>query len=327
MPKVTIGMPTFNRAQLFKRAVQQVLAQTFQDFELIIYNDGSTDETVSVVKSFNDNRITFINEINRGLPFALNKILELARGEYIIILHDHDRFNLQLIEKSVQALDENPEAGFVFQACAWINSDETSGYLEFLLDLPLINNGKKFGQKLLSQAKNFSSPIHACCMVRKSAYEKVGNYYDEKYGWYCDLDLWLRLMLEFDFVYLNEVLFTFTGREHNHLLTKKTWVVNEWLYETHKKHIPIIFTDTASISKAKLILDDKRNRVGKKTILHSLFSGDKDYLKKSILEFSKYNMDKKLKRLTLQILSMNTLQTIILNVGTFLQLIKKRIKT
>jgi glycosyltransferase involved in cell wall biosynthesis len=327
MPRVTIGMPTFNRAKLLKRAIEQVLSQTFQDFELIIYNDGSTDDTVSVVESFNDRRITFINETNKGLPYPLNKVLELARGEYIIILHDHDKFNPMLIEKSVKALDGNPEAGFVFQACSWINSDENSGYQEFILDLPLINDGRKFGCKLLSQPKNFSSPIHACCMVRKSAYDKVGNYYDEKYGWYCDLDLWLRLMQEYDFVYLNEVLFTFTGRDKNHLLSKKSWVVNEWLYETHKKHIPKYFYDTASIDGVEKILDDKRKNVGKRTMLHSLISGDKVYLQTSILEFSKYDMENTIKRLSMRILSIYALQSILLNTGSLLQVMRKKIKS
>jgi glycosyltransferase involved in cell wall biosynthesis len=326
MPRVTIGMPTFNRAKLLKRAIEQVLSQTFQDFEFIIYNDGSTDDTVSVVESFDDKRMTFINETNKGLPYPLNKVLELAQGEYIIILHDHDKFNPQLIEKSVQALDKNSEAGFVFQACSWINSDETSGYQEFILDLPLINDGKKFGQKLLTQPKNFSSPIHACCMVRKYAYDKVGNYYDEKYGWYCDVDLWFRLLNQFDFIYLKEILFTFTGRELNHLLSKKAWEIDEWVYEIHRKHLPAFFENKSDLIDAENILEFKRRLAAKKTFIHSLFLNDKIYLQKSISKYTVYANNEIVKRSILTFLSKNISQIIILEIGYKLNQIRKKIK-
>jgi glycosyltransferase involved in cell wall biosynthesis len=326
MPKVTIGMPTFNRAKLLKRAVEQVLSQSFQDFELIIYNDGSTDETATMVNSFNDNRITLINEINKGLPFALNKILELASGDYIIILHDHDNFNKALIEKSVKALDVNSEAGFVLQACAWINSDENSGYQEFRHNYPLINDGRKFGQDILSHPFDFSSPIHACCMVRKSAYEKVGKYYDEKFGWYCDVDLWFRLLIEYNFVYLNEVLFTFTGRERNHLLSKKTWEVNEWVYNIYKKHTQIFFNDILRLKKVYEILESKRRVAAKKTFIHSLFLNDKIYLQNSISKYSEYGNNSIAKRLILSIVSQNITQIILLKIGYQLNQIRKKIK-
>jgi glycosyltransferase involved in cell wall biosynthesis len=327
MIKVTIGMPTFNRANFLKRSIEQVLSQTFSDFEFIIYNDGSTDETVEILKSFTDKRITFINESNKGLPHPLNKVLDLAQGEYIIILHDHDIFNPKLIEKSVQALDEHPEAAFVFQGSAWINSDNTSGYQEFLLDLPLLNNGRKFGEQLLLKEHEFSSPLHACCMVRKSAYEEVGKYYDEKYGWYCDLDLWLRLLIKFDFIYLKEVLFIFTEREKNHLLSKKSWIVNEWMYQTHKKHLTLYFTDNISLGTAEKILIDKMYRTGFRTFIHSLVSGDKEYLNNSISEFSRYSSDNKIKPIVLKLLSSNISQVIVLKIGILLNNLRKKVKT
>lgn len=242
MPKVTIGMPTFNRAKTLMRAIEQVLNQTFRDFEFIIYNDGSTDDTVKIVQSFSDERIILINEKNKGLPHPLNKILDIAHGEFIIILHDHDKFNSQLIEKSVNALDKYPEAGFVLQACAWINSNETTGYQEFILDLPIHNNGRKFGEYLLLKSPSFSSPIHACCMVRSSAYKKVGKYYDPKFGWYTDVDLWFRLLKDFNFIYLPEVLFVFTGREQNHLLSKKVWQVSKWQHDIFATNTERFFT-------------------------------------------------------------------------------------
>ena len=326
-PKVTIGLPTFNRASALRNAIEMVLAQTFEDYEFIICSDGSTDDTVNVVDSFSDKRIMFLNEMNKGIPHPLNKILQLARGEYIIIFHDHDIFHPELIEKSVQALDEHPEVAFVFQGNAWINTDGITGYQEFLHDLPLINNGRKFGEKLLMQEDSFSSPIHACCMVRKSVYEEVGKYFDANFGFYSDLDLWLRIMIKYDFIFIKEVLFTFTEREKNHLLSKKSWIVNEWMYKTHKKHLPIFFTDKLKLIKAEKILEDKMNKTGLRTFIHSLVSGDKEYLNNSILEYSKYSSNKKLKRFALKILSYNFLQTVVLKIGLTLNKMRKKLKS
>jgi glycosyltransferase involved in cell wall biosynthesis len=286
MIKVTIGLPTFNRAKLLKRAIEQMLAQSFQDFELIIYNDGSTDDTAEVVKSINDPRIKFISEINKGLPHPLNKILDIAIGEYIIIIHDHDKFHPELIEKSVKALSENPNSGFVLQGCAWINSDEVSGYQELLMEYPFLNNGKEFGKKILLNPQDFSSPIHACCMVRKSAYEKVGKYYDEKFGWYTDIDLWLRLLIEYDFIYLKEVLFTFTGREKNHILSTKAFDVINWMYLIHLKHISFFFSDKADFDMAELIIKRKMKKALKRTLLYTVYMKDERGLTKSLNLYS-----------------------------------------
>ena len=254
-------MPTFNRAKSLRKAIEQVLAQTFSDFEFIIYNDGSTDDTVNVINSFSDTRIVFINEINKGIPHPLNGILNFARGEYIIILHDHDKFRPQLIEKSVRALDEHPEVGFVLQGCAWINSDETTGYQVFNLELPLINNGRNFGEQLLLNKTGFSSPIHACCMVRNSAYEKVGKYYNEKFGFNSDVDLWFRLLNYFNFIYLPEILFVFTGREENHLQKKNVWQITKWQHDIYLTNIEHFFENDSnkSIAIKKITKKIKKN--------------------------------------------------------------------
>lgn len=279
MPKVTIGMPTFNRARQLKRAIEQVLSQTFNDFELIIYNDGSTDETVTVINSFTDKRIIFVDEVNQGLPHPLNKILNLAQGEYIIILHDHDNFNQQLIEKSVKALEENPDAGFVLQACAWIDSNEITGYQEFILNLPRLNCGRKFGEHLILDTPDFSSPIHACCMVRKFAYEKVGKYYDSQFGWYTDVDLWLRLLEQFDFIYLTEILFVFTGREQNHMLNKKVWMTSKWQQDIFITNTIRYFKDKSDLIEALNIVYKKIKRENLRNLSSVIASKNFDLLK------------------------------------------------
>jgi len=324
MPKVTVGMPTYNRAKFLAKAIQQVLAQTFKDFEFIIYNDGSTDETISVIQSFNDDRIIKINEINRGMPRPLNEILRLAKGEYIIILHDHDFFDQFLLEKSYNALRKYPDAGFVLQGSAWIDEDGISNYRSNLLDLPEYNNGKKFLESYFLNEKDLSSPIHACCMVRKLAYDQVGKYYDEKYGWYTDNDLWFRLMQNYNFIYLNEVLFKFRGRELNHILHQKAWQIIKWTFEIHKINIQRSFIGNDVLyEKAMKILEYKIAKASKKIFYQSMIKGNKIFLDESIEEIEKYNNDLKLLFLKLLLNRNDFLKNAVLKIGPKLNRIRK----
>ncbi|TBO45163.1 glycosyltransferase family 2 protein [Pedobacter kyonggii] len=101
-PKITAFIAAYNASDYIEESVSSILNQTFKDFELIIIDDGSTDDTALAVKKFNDNRIRFLqNDVNKGLPFTRNRLLELANGEYIAILDSDDiaypdRFQLQL---------------------------------------------------------------------------------------------------------------------------------------------------------------------------------------------------------------------------------------
>lgn len=243
MPKVTIGMPVFNRAAVLPETIRQVLGQTFTDFELVIYNDGSTDASASVVRSFSDPRITFFDEINLGPPHPLNTILAVAKGEYIIILHDHDFFHPALIEKSVAALDAEPGAAFCLQGCGWIAEDGRSNFRKGLLDISRYNSGRRFGEEMLTAARGMNSIFHACSMVRRSAYTAVGNLYDPRFGLYADVNLWLRLLNQFNFVYLPEVLLTFREREANHYLDRKRLDVIQWLYTIYKENMVLYWPE------------------------------------------------------------------------------------
>ena len=257
-PKVTIGMPAYNRSHVLKDTIDQVLNQTYTDFELIIYNDGSKDDTSNIIRSYCDKRIVFIdNNINIGPPHPLNEIIKWAKGKYIIILHDHDFFNTKLLELSVEALDMYPTAGFVLQGCAWIDEDGKSNYQPQLLNLPIYNNGVLNGVEMISGG-SFSSKFHACYMIRREIFEKVGYYYDSDFGINADVDLTLRLLKVSDFVYLNKVLFIFRTREATgHFLNNKEYQVVSWNYQIHCKNINLYF-DGNVLELNKLLFNARR---------------------------------------------------------------------
>ena len=108
-PKVSVIIPTYNRAHLVGRAIRSVLNQTYQDFEIIVVDDGSTDNTEEVVKSFNDPRIRYIrHEKNRGGSAACNTGIRAARGEYIAFQDSDDEWLPEKLEKQMQVFENTP---------------------------------------------------------------------------------------------------------------------------------------------------------------------------------------------------------------------------
>ncbi len=111
-PKVTVLMPVYNAEKYLKTAIESILKQTFSDFELLIINDGSTDGSEEIIRSFNDKRIRlFNNEQNLGIIKTLNKGLNLAKGEYIIRMDADDISLPDRLELQVKYMEENPGIG------------------------------------------------------------------------------------------------------------------------------------------------------------------------------------------------------------------------
>lgn len=111
-PKVTIGLPVYNGEAYLAEAIQSVLDQTFRDLDLVICDNGSTDATEQICRDFmaRDDRVRVIHSPeNRGASWSYNHSVEMARGKYFRWLAHDDKFDPQLVEKSVAILDENPE--------------------------------------------------------------------------------------------------------------------------------------------------------------------------------------------------------------------------
>ena len=115
MTKVSVLMPVYNTNEVFLReSIESILNQTFQDFELIIVDDGSSEDIESVVKSFKDSRIKFHkNDKNRGVGYTRNRLIDLAVGEYVAFQDSDDISLPQRLEKQVKFLDENSEISLV----------------------------------------------------------------------------------------------------------------------------------------------------------------------------------------------------------------------
>lgn len=187
MPRVSVIMGVYNckDTELLEKSVDSILNQTFSDFEFIICNDGSLDNTLEILKKIEkkDNRIKVISyEKNKGLAYALNFSLTEAKGEYIARQDDDDISYPDRLKKEVIFLDEHKEYEIVGTLADVVDENGVWGKYEN----PEIVKKNDF---------YWNSPfIHPTVMIRKDAYEKVGGYRVAKETRRCeDLDLFMRM--------------------------------------------------------------------------------------------------------------------------------------
>lgn len=186
-PKVTILMATYNRANLLSKTIESLLKQTFKNWELVVPDDCSKDNTPAVMKGWQKKlpQITYIrNEANLGISKNYNSGFKRAKGEYIAMIDDDDPWcDPKKLEKQVKFLDENPE----YVGCGGgvivvdLNHQELYRYLKPETD-------KQIRSKIL-----FSNPMaNSTTIFRRSAGGKVG-WYDESTRYSGDRDFWLKL--------------------------------------------------------------------------------------------------------------------------------------
>ena len=122
-PKVTVFIPVYNREKYVGEAIESILAQTFSNFEILLVDDGSTDQSVDTIRSFSDPRIRLVcNEGNLGIPKTRNKGVELARGQYMAMLDSDDRAYPKRLEKQVAFLDLHPKYAQIGSWCRMMDA-------------------------------------------------------------------------------------------------------------------------------------------------------------------------------------------------------------
>lgn len=181
---VSIIIPAFNQGHYLREAVQSCLSQTYPFFEILIIDDGSTDNTAEVAKSFSDSRVKYIFQENRGLPAARNTGIRNSQGEYLTFLDSDDCFLSRKLELLLDKMKQNPSLGFVAGRAILIdqNGDIIPREFETILPSPI--------QKL-----TLGNPFHVgSVLVKKEWQERIG-YFDESLRSYEDWDFWLRLAI------------------------------------------------------------------------------------------------------------------------------------
>ena len=120
---ISVIIPTYNRFTFLKNAIDSVLAQTFQEFELIVVDDGSTDETPKLISSYG-NKLRVITQANQGPSAARNRGIEAAKGKWIAFLDSDDVWKLDKLEKQVQFIKDHPETKICQTEETWIRNEK-----------------------------------------------------------------------------------------------------------------------------------------------------------------------------------------------------------
>jgi len=194
-PLVSVLMPVYNGEQFLREAIDSILGQSFKDFEFLIIDDGSKDNSISIIESYNDTRIRFVrNETNLKLPATLNRGLNLAIGKYIARMDQDDISMPDRLEKQIAVMDRDLKVGI---CGSWIEVFGLGNYVEkYPTDPDSIKANLLF----------YNALAHPTVMMRKSLFDQFNLRYSMEYLHAEDYELWQRCSTCFRIVNIGEVL-------------------------------------------------------------------------------------------------------------------------
>ena len=238
VPKISVVMSVYNGQKYLREAIDSILNQTFKEFEFIVIDDGSTDKSVEIIKSYVDPRIILIKQENQGLAAALNGGIKIAKGKYIARMDaddisEVDRFSLQL-----QYMENNNHCVAVGSLSNIISKDGDFLYLaENTID-----------SKKLKTVLPYTTPFaHGSSFIRVSAIRSVGGYHEQmRFGQ--DMLLWIDLAELGDFAIIPKPLYNFriTPFSNSRTSKKNQKIEKKIFYEYYRDR-------TLNIDKIKLI--------------------------------------------------------------------------
>ncbi len=204
---ISIVTASYNYEQYISETIQSVLNQTYSDWELVIVDDCSTDNSVEVIKSFNDERIKlFINEKNLGLKGTVKRGIEEAKGDWIVFLESDDMITPDYLEKKVEITKKYPEVNLIFNDCEFFGDEkQIEVFSKRLKKTRKILSNKKYPCELFydffvsNKIFTFSSVMVKCEMLSKINYEPKLDYL-------LDWHLWIQLAYLGKFYYIDKQL-------------------------------------------------------------------------------------------------------------------------
>lgn len=207
---ISIVLPVYNGERFLRASIDSVIAQTYQDWELLVVDDCSTDSTATIVSEYvqRDPRIKYFkNEVNLRLPRNLNRGFSLSKGDYLTWTSDDNVFRPTALEKMYNALKSNPEAQFAYASCDI--TDEEDNVIEYMMLYPGIEK-RAVGQ----------NPVGACFLYTRKVYETVGEY-DPDALYVEDFDYWQRIFMRFKVVPIYEILYSYRSQKGALTFTRK----------------------------------------------------------------------------------------------------------
>jgi glycosyltransferase involved in cell wall biosynthesis len=254
-PTVSVIIPTYNRERLIGRAIQSVLNQTYGDFEVIVVDDGSTDNTKNIVGAINDPRIRYIrHEQQKGATTARNTGIVASQGKYIAFQDSDDEWLSEKLEKQMHVLEAAPEdVGVIYTAFIRVTDGE-------VLYIPSTRVVKKEGDVLTQLLKqNFVSTQTA--ILRKSCFDRVGLF-DERLPRLQDWELFIRMSQYYKFRFISDPLVIAHFQKDSISSSKKAYI--EGIVIILEKHFEKFAKNKKVLAKTYCDIGTKLYSVGNK---------------------------------------------------------------
>jgi glycosyltransferase involved in cell wall biosynthesis len=230
---ISVVIPTYNRAEVLLDAINSVLSQTYKNFEIIIVDDGSTDNTQEIIKKINDARIKYFYQENSGVSSARNKGIKTANGDYIAFLDSDDLWHPQKLEKQLAIFTKDKNIGLV--SC-------NSLYQTFSGETVFVKKSFASNKKeVISYILSYPDKVYTgtpTLMIKKDCFDKVG-YFDEQMSFCEDWDIFFRIALFYEIYFIDEILTYVRVQEDNSTKTGKS----EKFGENYKKFLDKAFNN------------------------------------------------------------------------------------
>ncbi|MEZ5361550.1 MAG: glycosyltransferase [Bryobacterales bacterium] len=233
-PRVSIIVPTYNRRAFLADALESIWAQTYQDFEVIVVDDGSTDDTREYLEGLREPRLRSLFRPHAGVCEAANAGLRAARGELVARLDSDDTWLPDMLEVEIAALDARPDAGLVYARAQFVDAKGNP-------------KGRTTGMPLRFPGDSLRSMLYEDCttqctiVARRKALEVIGLY-DSDLATSEDWDLWLRFARRHTFVFLDRVTAHYRMHEGNSTSNRNRLRFATML-ETRRKVLDKFFSD------------------------------------------------------------------------------------
>lgn len=258
-PQITVLMPAYNAGIYIGEAIASVLAQTFTDFELVIVNDGSTDDTLDVIGTFKDPRIVVINQPNQGVAVALNNGLIHARADYVARFDADDICHPQRLEKQLDFLQKHPEYILVGSDCDYILENG-----EFLFHFTCIAHTH---EQIIDKLYFYCPFVHPTVMYKKESICLAGGYPADAHN-FEDYLLWTRIAKAGKLYNITEPLIQYRLNSTSVTIDEK--VRGTRFRELKREAIIRGFITTEEGDELLAIIKEQDNRPMKESAYHAL---------------------------------------------------------
>ena len=239
-PLVTVYITNYNYSDYIKTSIESVLAQTLQDFELLIIDDGSTDNSKEIIEDYRDiEGITIIYQQNKGLNITNNVAMRAASGKYLMRLDADDFLETDALAEMSRILDQDNELGLIFPDYYYVDIDG-------------VRTGEERRHNFEKEVSLYDQPAHgACTMIRLEFLKKLGGY-NESFTCQDGYDLWIKFITHYKVTNINKPLFSY--RRHGNNLT-----TNEGRILETRRAIKHAFVNQHYGSETTLVIIPVRN--------------------------------------------------------------------